>query len=113
MVFVQVLSVMIVCAGSEGIECVSVQVLSVCFVCAGMEGVECVSVQVLSVLVVGAGIEGVGCVSVQVLRWLQQDGQSLLERHSHTADNLKAVKGQQKDFEKLYFSAMVSSVLVS
>ena len=42
MVFVQVLSVLTVCAGMEGVECVSVQVLSVLVVCAGIEGFECV-----------------------------------------------------------------------
>ena len=46
MVFVQVLSVLTVCAGMEGVECVSVQVLMVCTgvdgVCAGVECVDCV-----------------------------------------------------------------------
>ena len=41
MVFVQVLSALIVCAGVEGAECVFVQMLSVLIVCAGME-VDCV-----------------------------------------------------------------------
>ncbi|XP_076470612.1 puratrophin-1-like [Babylonia areolata] len=42
----------------------------------------------------------------KVLTWLQQEGQSLLERHGGSADNLKAARAQQRDFEKLYFSAM-------
>lgn len=42
----------------------------------------------------------------KIVSWLKQEGQSLLDRHSGTADNLKAVRSQQKDFDKLYFSAM-------
>ncbi|XP_055890827.1 uncharacterized protein LOC106076280 isoform X3 [Biomphalaria glabrata] len=42
----------------------------------------------------------------KVIEWLSQDGGTILQRHSVTADNLKAVRHQQKDFEKFYFSAM-------
>ncbi|XP_035827449.1 uncharacterized protein LOC101857760 [Aplysia californica] len=42
----------------------------------------------------------------KVISWLSEDGGSILQRYQVTADNLRAVRHQQKDFEKFYFSAM-------
>ena len=48
----------------------------------------------------------------QVLSWFCNHGDEIC-RHDKVADNLKGIQVQQKDFEKLYFSAMVSSVLIT
>ncbi|XP_059140665.1 uncharacterized protein LOC131928602 isoform X2 [Physella acuta] len=42
----------------------------------------------------------------KVIDWLSQDGDSILQRHAVTADNLRAVRHQQKEFEKFYYSSM-------
>ncbi|XP_064611995.1 puratrophin-1-like isoform X2 [Liolophura sinensis] len=42
----------------------------------------------------------------KIISWLCNQGEDILQRHKAVADNLKAVRAQQKDFEKLYFSAM-------
>ena len=42
------------------------------------------------------------------MAWLETDGEELLAHHQDVCDNLKGIKAQQKDFDKLYFSAMVS-----
>ena len=44
----------------------------------------------------------------QVIDWLVTEGEELLSHHQDVCDNLKGIKAQQKDFDKLYFSAMVS-----
>ena len=41
------------------------------------------------------------------------EGENALRRHDNLADNLKAIRGQQKEFEKYYFSAMVCTVLLT
>ena len=43
----------------------------------------------------------------QVIDWLVTEGEELLSHHQDVCDNLKGIKAQQKDFDKLYFSAMV------
>ncbi|XP_046570770.1 puratrophin-1-like [Haliotis rubra] len=42
----------------------------------------------------------------KLISWTSNDGSQNIQRHSCTADNLKAARIQQKDFEKFYFSAM-------
>ena len=46
----------------------------------------------------------------QVITWLQSHGGQIAERYSNLADNLKAIRSQQKDFEKFHFSAMVRNL---
>ncbi len=36
----------------------------------------------------------------------------MLSRHHTISDNLKGIRAQQKDFDKLYFAAMVSTLTV-
>ena len=45
-----------------------------------------------------------------MLTWLREDGQSLIDRYSAMAGNLKAAKGHQADFEKHYVGAIVCVV---
>ena len=47
--------------------------------------------------------------SFQIISWLHTQGNECLQRHLEMADNLKGVKSQQKDFEKFYFAAIVST----
>ncbi|XP_060600223.1 pleckstrin homology domain-containing family G member 4B-like isoform X2 [Ruditapes philippinarum] len=42
----------------------------------------------------------------KVISWLHTQGNECLQRHLVMADNLKAVRVQQKDFEKFYYAAM-------
>ncbi|KAH9515625.1 hypothetical protein Btru_011577 [Bulinus truncatus] len=49
---------------------------------------------------------GVDMTDQPVIEWLSQDGGTILQGHAVTADNLRAARHQQKDFEKFYFSAM-------
>ncbi|KAL4234273.1 Pleckstrin y domain containing [Mactra antiquata] len=42
----------------------------------------------------------------KVISWLHTQGNECLQRHLVMADNLKAVRMQQKDFEKFYYAAM-------
>ncbi|KAL3860771.1 hypothetical protein ACJMK2_010842 [Sinanodonta woodiana] len=42
----------------------------------------------------------------KILSWLHHQGNEHLQHHTIMADNLKAVRSQQKEFEKFYFSAM-------
>ncbi|XP_053401471.1 uncharacterized protein LOC123550592 isoform X2 [Mercenaria mercenaria] len=42
----------------------------------------------------------------KVISWLHTQGNECLQRHLVMADNLKAVRVQQKDFEKFYYVAM-------
>ncbi|XP_055955846.1 pleckstrin homology domain-containing family G member 4B isoform X2 [Patella vulgata] len=42
----------------------------------------------------------------KVITWLTTEGNTTLQRHIARADNLKAIRLQQKDFEKFYFSCM-------
>ncbi|KAK3579166.1 hypothetical protein CHS0354_022701 [Potamilus streckersoni] len=42
----------------------------------------------------------------KILSWLHHQGNEHLQHHTVMADNLKAVRSQQKEFEKFYFSAM-------
>ncbi|XP_071091889.1 puratrophin-1-like isoform X2 [Haliotis cracherodii] len=42
----------------------------------------------------------------KLISWTSNDGSHNIQRHACTADNLKAARIQQKDFEKFYFSAM-------
>jgi hypothetical protein len=44
--------------------------------------------------------------SSRVLSWLEGEGEEMLGRHATISNNLKGIKSQQKDFDKLYFSAM-------
>lgn len=48
------------------------------------------------------------CLLFQVIGWLCGDGEKMLDSHSTISNNLKGIKSQQKDFDKLYFAAMVS-----
>ena len=47
----------------------------------------------------------------QILNWLSTDGHQLLQKHRCVADNLKALRDQQADFECAYFKAMVRTCL--
>ncbi|CAH1780228.1 unnamed protein product [Owenia fusiformis] len=44
--------------------------------------------------------------SSQVLSWLCNEGEEILAKHGVVSDNLKGIKHQQREFDKLYFSAM-------
>ncbi|XP_052062910.1 uncharacterized protein LOC127702659 isoform X3 [Mytilus californianus] len=44
--------------------------------------------------------------SNKVISWLQSHGGQIADRYANLADNLKAIRSQQKDFEKFHFSAM-------
>jgi hypothetical protein len=45
---------------------------------------------------------------LQIITWTEKTGEEFLLRHAQLGDNLKAIRTQQKEFEKFYFSAMVS-----
>ncbi|KAK2164074.1 hypothetical protein LSH36_69g05009 [Paralvinella palmiformis] len=45
----------------------------------------------------------------QLLLWLETEGEEILEKHKVMPENIKGIRSQQKDFEKLYFSAMVGN----
>ncbi|XP_033754594.1 puratrophin-1-like isoform X2 [Pecten maximus] len=42
----------------------------------------------------------------KVLSWVSGNGEEFFQRYVHLADNLKAIRAQQKEFEKFYYSAM-------
>ncbi|XP_062574245.1 pleckstrin homology domain-containing family G member 4B-like isoform X2 [Saccostrea cucullata] len=42
----------------------------------------------------------------KIITWTERTGEESLQRHAHLGDNLKAIRGQQKEFDKFYFSAM-------
>ncbi|XP_069113998.1 puratrophin-1-like isoform X2 [Argopecten irradians] len=42
----------------------------------------------------------------KVLSWVSGNGEEFFHRYVQLADNLKAIRAQQKDFEKFYYSAM-------
>ncbi|XP_021379310.1 puratrophin-1-like isoform X1 [Mizuhopecten yessoensis] len=42
----------------------------------------------------------------KVLSWVSGCGEDFFQRYVHLADNLKAIRAQQKEFEKFYYSAM-------
>ncbi|XP_013416410.1 pleckstrin homology domain-containing family G member 4B isoform X4 [Lingula anatina] len=44
--------------------------------------------------------------SAKMIAWLRKDGEALIQEHSTVGDNLKALRKQQKEFEKGYFAAM-------
>ncbi|XP_076112439.1 puratrophin-1-like isoform X2 [Mytilus galloprovincialis] len=44
--------------------------------------------------------------SNKVISWLKSHGGQIADRYANLADNLKAIRSQQKDFEKFHFSAM-------
>ena len=49
-----------------------------------------------------------GALCLQVINWLCGEGEEQLNKHGDVADNLKAIRMQQKNFDKFYFTAMVS-----
>ncbi|XP_060080270.1 uncharacterized protein LOC132559667 [Ylistrum balloti] len=42
----------------------------------------------------------------KVLSWVSGSGEDFFQRYVNLADNLKAIRAQQKEFEKFYYSAM-------
>nr|XP_022340568.1 pleckstrin homology domain-containing family G member 4B-like isoform X5 [Crassostrea virginica] len=42
----------------------------------------------------------------KIIVWTERTGEEYLQRHTQVGDNLKAIRVQQKEFEKFYFSAM-------
>lgn len=49
-------------------------------------------------------------IALQVLSWLCKKGEDILSKHGqHSATNLTAARLHERDFEKFYFTSMVST----